>query len=114
MLFMFSMLTACQSSALNFSEVKDVPDKVQDEADPKKELQSIEDEKGTYIILHANGDVEPDVETEGDTVSIDFHVSDSSGNGIKQNTYYITTDEEHDTMDASVNGESTYFDESTV
>ncbi|MBP3950252.1 peptidylprolyl isomerase [Bacillus suaedae] len=108
------MLSACNSSKLSFSEIENVPNHVQDKVDPNLKLQSITDGgNGYYIIFHSNGDVETDLETKGDTVTIKFNVNNLQDD-VKQNTFYLTTDQEHDFIDILVNGVSTPFDNITV
>jgi hypothetical protein len=109
-----SILSACNSSTLSFSEIENVPNNVQDKIDSNLKLQLINDgEKGSFIIFQSSGDVETDVETQGDTVTIKFNVPNLQDDGVKQNTYYLTTDPEHDVIDVLVNGESMPFDKVT-
>ena len=110
-----SILTACNSSTLSFSEIENVPNNVQDKVDSNFKLQSITDgEKGYYIVFHSSGDVETDLKTQGNTVTIKFNVTNLQNGAVKQNTYYLTTDPEHDVIDVQVNGESIPFDNVTV
>lgn len=110
-----STLSACNSSTLSFSEIKSVPNNVQDKVDTNLKLQSINDgAKGYYIVFHSSGDVETDLETQGDTVTIKFNVTNLHDEVVKQNTFYLTTDAEQDVIDVQVNGESTPFDNVTV
>jgi len=110
-----STLSACNSSTLNFSEIKSVPNNVQDKVYSNLKLQSINDGgKGYYIVFHSSGDVETDLETQGDTVTIKFNVTNLHDEVVKQNTFYLTTDAEQDVIDVQVNGESTPFDNVTV
>ena len=110
-----STLSACNSSTLSFSEIKSVPNNVQDKVDSNLKLQSINDGgKGYYIVFHSSGDVETDLETQGDTVTIKFNVTNLHDEVVKQNTFYLTTDAEQDVIDVQVNGESTPFDNVTV
>ena len=110
-----STLSACNSSTLSFSEIKSVPNNVQDKVDSNLKLQSINDGgKGYYIVFHSSGDVETDLETQGDTVTIKFNVTNLHDEVVRQNTFYLTTDAEQDVIDVQVNGESTPFDNVTV
>ena len=110
----FLILTACNSSTLSFSEIENVPNNVQDKVDSNLKLQAITDgEKGYYIVFHSSGDVETGLETQGDTVIIKFGVTNLQNGAVKQNTFYLTTDPEHDVIDVQVNGESIPFDNIT-
>ena len=96
---------------MSFSEIQNVPNHVQDKIDSNLKLQLINDgEKGSYIIFQSSGNVETDVETQGDTVTIKFNVHNLQDDVVKQNTYYLTTDPEHDVIDVLVNGETMPFD----
>lgn len=111
-----SILTACNSSTLSFSEIENVPNNVQNKVDSNFKLQSINDGggKGSYIIFHTGGDVEANLETQGNTVIIKFNVTNLQNSAVEQNTFYLTTDPEHDVIDVQVNGESIPFDNVTV
>ena len=108
------ILSACNSSTLSFSEIENVPNNVQDKIDSNLELQLINDgEKGSYIIFQSSGDIETDVETQGDTVTIKFTAPNPQDDVVKQNTYFLSTDPEHDVIDVLVNGELMPFDNVT-
>jgi len=110
-----SILSACNSSTLSFSEIEIVPTNVQDKVDPNLRLQSVTDGgKGYYIIFHSSGNVETDLEAIEDTVTIKFNVTNLQNEVVKQKTYYLTTDPKHDYIDVQVNGESIPFDNMTV
>ena len=111
-LFVLLLLSACSpSSKLSFSEIEIVPNNVQEKIDSSLKLQSITDSgKGNYIVFHSNGEVQTDLETNGDTVTIKFNETNLRDDLVKQNTYYLTLDPEHDVIDILVNGESTGFD----
>ena len=110
-----TILSACNLSTLSFSEIEIVPNNVQDKVDSNYKLQSINDGgKGYYIVFHSSGGVETDLETQGDTVTIKFNVTNLQDDVVKQNTFYLTTDPEQDVIDVQVNGESTHFDNVTV
>jgi hypothetical protein len=109
------ILSACNSSTLSFSEIENVPDKVQDNIDSNLKLQSINvGGKGYYIVFHSSGDVDGDIETQGETVTIKFNETNLQDDVVKQYTFYLTTDPEHDVIDVLVNGESMPFDMVTV
>ena len=81
-----SILSACGSSTLSFSEIESVPDHVQDKVDSNLTLQFItNDTKGKYIFFHSSGTVESDLEAQGDTVTIKFHVT-KLDDMVKQHT----------------------------
>ena len=110
-LFVFVFLV---SSTLSFSEIENVPDHVQDKVDPSLTLQSITNEaEGKYIIFHSSGNVKSDLDIQGDTVTIQFNVT-NQGDVVKQHTYYFTSDPKHDVLDVTVNGESIPFDNVTI
>lgn len=109
-----AILTACNSSTLSFSEMKNVPNNVQDIVDSDLRLQLINDgNKGSYIIFHSSGEVEADLETKEETVTIKFNVRNPQNDVLKQNTYYLTKDKEHDVIDVLLNDEPIHFDEVT-
>ena len=109
-----SILSACNSSTLSFSEIENVPDHVQDKVDSSLTLQSItNDAEGKYIIFHSSGNVKSDLDIQGDTVTIQFNVT-NQGDVVKQHTYYFTSDPKHDVLDVTVNGESIPFDNVTI
>ncbi|KHF39385.1 hypothetical protein [Halalkalibacter okhensis] len=109
-----SILSAYHSSTLSFSQLETVPNNVQDKIDSNLKLQSITDgDKEYYIVFHSSGDVEADIETQGDTVTIKFNVSNNDG-VVGQHLFYLTTGPEHDVLNVLVNGEITPFDNVTV
>jgi thioredoxin-related protein len=111
----FLILSACNSSKLSFSEIENVPNNVQDKIDFNYKLQSINvDGKGYYIVFHSSGDVKADVETQGETVTIKFNETNLQDGIVKQYTFYLTTDPDHDEINVLVNGESMPFDNVTV
>ncbi|WP_421377946.1 peptidylprolyl isomerase [Bacillus salacetis] len=113
-MIMISVLTACTSSTLSFSEIENVPSSVQDRVYSNLKLQMIEDgEKGFYIIFQSGGVVETDVKTEGDTVTVILDTPSSQKDVKKQNTYYLTTDPIHKEISVLVNGEPVPFDSIT-
>lgn len=113
--FIISIFSACNSSTLSLSEVKNVPNNVQDKIDFDLKLQSVTDGgKGYYIVFHSSGDAETDLETQGDTVIIKFNEINSEEDDVKQYTFYLTTGPDHDVIDVHVNGESTALENVTV
>ena len=114
-LLVISILSACNSSILSFSKIENVPNNVQDKVNSNLKLQLINDgEKGYYIVFHSSGDVKTDLETQGETVTIKFNVTNLQDEVVKQNTFYLTKDPEHNVIDVLVNGESMPFDKVTV
>jgi maltose-binding protein MalE len=117
-ILVLSILTACSSSkdssTLSFSKVELVPDNVQDNIEPEYTLQLMDEgEKGSYIVFQSRGDVETDVESKDDTVTIKFSTSDSPKDEVKQNVYYLTRDQEQDVIHVLVDGEPAVFDSVT-
>lgn len=109
------VLSACNSSTMSIKEIENVPKDLQEYVNSSLRLQSINDgEKGYYIIFHSNGEIEADLETQGDKLNIIFNVTNLKDEVIKQNTYYVTTGPEHEMIDVLVNGESIPFDNMTV
>ena len=110
-----SILTSCNTSELSFSEIENVPNDVQEKVDPNLTLQSINDKgKGYYIVYNNSGEVEAKLETEGDTLIINFDVTNVEGDNVKQNTFYLTTAPEQKVLDVHVNGTSIPFDNMTI
>lgn len=117
-IFMLSILTACNSSkdlsTLSFSKVKNVPDEVQNKIEPEYTLQLMDEgEKGSYIVFQSSGEVEAYVESKGDTVTIMFSTSNAQKNEVKQNVYYLTRDQGQDVIHVLVDGEPAVFDSVT-
>ena len=110
MFLVLSILSACNSSKLSFSEIVNVPSKVQDKIDPNLRLQSINEKNGPYIIFHSSEEVDADLDTQGNTVIIKFNVRNSKDDAVKQNVYYLTTDSNHEVIDVQVDGKSIPFD----
>jgi len=111
----FSIFSACHSTTSSFREVEDVPNHVQDKIDRTYKLQSINNSgKGYYIVFHSSGDVEVEVETQGESVTIRINEANLHNESVKQYTYYLTTDQEHDVLNVLVNGESMPFDNVTI
>lgn len=114
-IFVIAILSACNSSILSFTEIKNVPNNVQENVDSDLRLQLITDgEKGSYIVFHSSGDVKTDLETQGETLIIKFNETNLDDEAIEQNTYYLTTGPEHEAIDVQVNGESIPFDNAVV
>lgn len=109
------ILTGCNTATLSFSEVENLPKNVQDHVDANLKLQSITDEpKAYYIVFHSHKKVEADLESVGKTVTVKFNETGEEQETLEQYTFYLTTDEEHDTIDVLINGESTAFDNMTI
>lgn len=87
---------------------------MQDEIDPNLRLQSINEKNGSHIIFHSSGEVEADLDTQGNTVIIKFNVRNSKDDAVKQNVYYFTTDSNHEVIDVQVDGRSIPFDVVTI
>ena len=111
------ILSACNlsvsrsSSILSFSNIENVPEDVQDIIDSNLKLQLInEGEKGAYIIFHSSGDIETDIESQDGTIIVNLKVTNSQDDVIKQHTYYLTTDPNHEEIVVLVNGDSIPFD----
>jgi len=111
------ILSACNlsvsrsSSILSFSNIENVPEDVQDIIDSNLKLQLInEGEKGAYIIFHSSGDIETDIESQDGTIIVNLKVINSQDDVIKQHTYYLTTDPNHEEIVVLVNGDSIPFD----
>ncbi|MFF2754468.1 peptidylprolyl isomerase [Psychrobacillus sp. NPDC058041] len=105
-----SILSACNSSKLNLSEIDGLSNELQDKVDSNLRLQSINVKNGSYIIFHSSGEVEVDLDTQGNTIIIKFNVRNSKDDVVKQHIYYLTTDSNHDVIDVQVDGESIPFD----
>ncbi len=114
-IMVLSILSACNSSTMSIKKIENVPKDLQEYVNSSLRLQSINDgEKGYYIIFHSIGEVEADLETQGDKLNIMFNETNLKDEVIKQNTYYVTTAPEHEMIDVLVNGESIPFDNMTV
>ncbi|MDX8342192.1 hypothetical protein [Rossellomorea sp. YZS02] len=117
-ILMLSILTACNSSkdssTLSFSKVKNVPDEVQNKIEPVYTLQLMDEgEKGSYIVFQSSGEVDADVESKDDTVTIMFSTSNAQKNEVKQQVYYLTRDQGQDVIHVLVDGEPAVFDSVT-
>jgi len=113
-IFTLLILSACLSSTLSFSEIEFVPENVEELINPDVTLQLIDEEaKGAYIIFHSNGDIEADLDAQGNIVTLIFNEADPQTKQIKRNVYYLTTDSSHDTINIQVNGEKVALDEVT-
>jgi hypothetical protein len=76
-ILVISFLSACNSSTstLSFSEIEIVPENVQGKIDSNLKLQLIKNgEKGYYIVFQSSGEVETDLLTEENTVTIKFNI----------------------------------------
>lgn len=109
------ILSACNSSKLSFSEIENVPQKIEEHIDHDLKLQSINDgTKGSYIIFHSNSEIDASIDTKGSIVNIKFDELNTKNKDIKPNVFYLTIDSKHDTINVIVNGKKIPFDEATV
>lgn len=109
------ILSACNSSKLSFSEIENVPQKIEEHIDHDLKLQSINDgTKGSYIIFHSNSEIDASLDTKGNVVNIKFDELNTKNKDIKPNVFYLTIDSKHDTINVIVNGKKIPFDEATV
>lgn len=116
MLVMAIILVACNSSELSITEIQSIPTKVQDRINSDYTLQLINDsEKGdAYIIFQSSGTVTAQVEVRENILDIKLDSANQENNELKQYVYKITRgDAEYDTVNVIVNGQATYFDNST-
>lgn len=108
------LLAACGSPAVGISEMKKVPDEVQESANPDHRLQLVSfDEDAYYVVFHSTGTVTADTETNEDTLNILLEVEDLPDEELKQHVYKLILAPEHEVIDVQINGESVYFDEVT-
>ncbi|MCA0147260.1 hypothetical protein LCD52_00505 [Rossellomorea vietnamensis] len=117
-ILVLSILTACSSSkdssTLSFSKVKTVPADVQNKIEPEYTLQLMDEgKKGSYIVFQSSGEVETEVESKDDTVTIKFNTSESKENVVEQHVYYLTRDQGQDVIHVLVDGEPAVFDNVT-
>ncbi|UTE76660.1 hypothetical protein [Rossellomorea sp. KS-H15a] len=117
-ILVLSILTACSSSkdssTLSFSKVKTVPADVQNKIEPEYTLQLMDEgKKGSYIVFQSSGEVETEVESKDDTVTIKFNTSASKENVVGQHVYYLTRDQGQDVIHVLVDGEPAVFDNVT-
>lgn len=108
------LLTACNSnhsSTLSISEIEDVPDDVQSMIDSTNKLQLInKGDKTSYIVYQSNGEVDADIEKQEDLIHIKLKVTKDDNKVLVQHVFKITSDHKYHTIEASVNGEPTPFD----
>ncbi|MGG4268110.1 peptidylprolyl isomerase [Peribacillus simplex] len=112
-LFTSILLTACNAnhSTLSISELEVVPEEVQDAIDPESTLQLIDEGKKTaYVVYQSKGEVNTDLEEQGDTLKIKLNVTKEDDNVIVQRVYKLTLDDKNKTLYVLINGESTPFD----
>ena len=116
MVFVTMILAACNSSELSITEIQSIPIEVQDRINTDYTLQLINDsEKGeAYIIFQSSGTVAAQVEVRENILDIKLDSANQENNELKQYVYKITRgDSEYDTVNVIVNGQVTYFDNST-
>ncbi|MFL2101223.1 hypothetical protein [Desemzia sp. FAM 24101] len=108
------LLAACSSPAVGISEMKKIPNEVQEIANPDHRLQLISfDEDAYYVVFHSVGTVTADTETNEDTLNILLEVADQQDEELKQHVYKLILAPEHEVIDVQINGLSVYFDEVT-
>ncbi|USK62487.1 peptidylprolyl isomerase [Peribacillus asahii] len=114
LLFTLSILSACNSSTLSFSEIDTVPSDVQDKIDSKYVVQLIDDGEDTsYIVFHSKGTVTATIEAKRDTIQVKVEENNQQNDVMKQYVYKLTKDPEHERIDLYINGESTPIDHVT-
>ncbi|WP_397538967.1 hypothetical protein [Rummeliibacillus pycnus] len=76
LLLTLSILSACNSSTLSFSEISNVPSEVQNKIDSNNVVQLINDgEDNSYIVFFSKGAVTTDLEAQGDTIKVKLEES---------------------------------------
>lgn len=115
-LFVILFLSACQQeSTLSISEVEFVPDHIQEAVQSDERIQFVQEEAyAYYIAFRAAGSVEAGLETEDDTLFIQFEETESASGAEQQYVYFLTTEPEHEVLDVQVNGESVPIDQIIV
>lgn len=105
---------ACSSPAVGISEMKKIPNEVQEITNPDHRLQLISfEEDAYYVVFHSAGTVTADTETNEDTLNILLEVADQQDEELKQHVYKLILAPEHEIIDVQINGLSVYFDEVT-
>ena len=110
------ILVACNSSELSITEIQSIPTKVQDRINTDYTLQLINDseKEDAYIVFQSWGTVTAQVEVRENILDIKLDSENQENNELKQYVYKITRgDAEYDTVNVIVNGQATYFDNST-
>lgn len=102
------MMVACHAKTLHFEKAKKTPKNFTEALTGNLNYQLIDDgNDGNYIVVNASVDVEATMDTEGTMVNLRF----DNGSGPKQqHIYYLTTGEDHDTINLIIDGEETAFD----
>lgn len=115
-LFVILFLSACQQEAtLSISEVESVPDHIQEAVQSEERIQFVQEEAyAYYIAFRSAGSVEAGLETEDDTLFIQFEETEVQGEAEQQYTYLLNTKPEHEVLDVQVNGESVPIDQIIV
>ena len=109
--FLAINLTACQSSTLSISEVKEVPNNVQEMINPNHTLQLVnEDEDAYFIVFQSKGTYTIDLETEDNKVLVKLDEVNQQDDILKQHVYKLTLAPEHDTIGVYINGNHIPFD----
>ncbi len=108
------ILSACNLSKLSFSEIENVPKKIEEHIDLDLKLQLInDDKKGSYIIFYSKGDIEANLDPQENIANIIFNELNSQDDDVKRNVYYLTTDSKHDSIKVILNDQEIPFDNVT-
>lgn len=115
-------LASCGNPEAGIKEVESVPEDIhsllhelpnavfQESPEDLRLISFNADENGSYIVFHSSGQVEAHTETEGDTLIIHLTETETDDDSVTQYSYYLTTGEEHDTIQVLVNNEPIPFD----
>lgn len=108
------ILVGCQpkSETLGITEIDELSAELEEVINPNLKLQIAYDGDTQYIVLHTTGNAEATVTAEEEIASVNFDINKVQSGQINQYIYILTLDPEQDTIDVSINGESTYFDSS--
>ena len=120
--FLTLVLASCGTPESGIKEVDSVPEDIHGllndfpnavfQSSPADlRLVSFNDgDNGSYIVFHSSGEVEAHTESEDSTLVIHLTETETDEAIINQFTYYLTTSEEHDTIQVRVNDEPIPFD----
>jgi len=112
--FAVLILSACNSSKLSFSEIENVPRKLEKHIDSDIKLQLINDgTKGSYVIFRSKGEIGAELDLQDNIINIIFNEINPQEDAVKQNVYYLTTDSKYDKINVLVNSKKVSFDEVT-
>lgn len=116
LLTLLMLLTACQSSASNFSEVEEVPAGVSDIINKQQllgnphRLYMIEDGAGTvYIVYHAQGDVTSSFDEKDGVQAIHLETKKVEGDS-RSHVFKLLKDTDGGTIKIQVNGKPVPID----